>query len=94
MKFIRGKRNSNEVNIPRLRGELNCLKKLLGENENFVKILSMYQCGNPANLFIVMELCKDGDLEGFLKKNKTMTEDEAIKVLKHTLNGLAFLNSK
>jgi|ETNmetMinimDraft_14_1059893.scaffolds.fasta_scaffold91409_1 serine/threonine protein kinase len=42
---------------------------------------------------MVMEYCSDGDLEGYLKKKKRLSEDEAIKVLDSTISGLAYLNS-
>ena len=40
-----------------------------------------------------MEYCNDGDLEGYLKKKKKISEDEAIKVLEATIGGLAYLNN-
>ncbi len=47
---------------------------------------------SPTSMYIVMELCNDGDLEGYLKKKKKIGEDEAIKVLENTIDGLAYMN--
>ena len=39
-----------------------------------------------------MEYCRNGDLEGLLKKKRKITETETIKVLAGCVEGLAYLN--
>ena len=62
--------------------EIEAFKKLKGmiEHENILQIYDVLR--SPNNLYIVMEYCRHGDLEGFLKKKKVLTEREAVTVMK------------
>jgi len=74
------------------KNEIATWKQLAGKfnHPNILKIYTIYQSKN--SMYIVMEYCNDGDLEGYLKKKKKISEDEAIKVLEATIGGLAYLN--
>ena len=39
-------------------------------------------------------MCRSGDLEGLIKKKGKIGEDESIKVLQATIEGLAYLNNE
>jgi len=69
--------------------EINFYRALQGKHPNLLEIYNIYTSKN--NVYIVMEYCRDGDLRGILKKKRRISEDEAIKVLKATISGLAFL---
>ena len=43
-------------------------------------------------MFIVMEYCNGGDLEGYLEKKRRLTEDEASTFLKQIINGFKGLH--
>lgn len=51
-------------------------------SENIVGFYDVMESSN--NYYIIQELCDDGDLEHYLKKqpNKSLSEKEAIRVLK------------
>ena len=46
------------------------------KNENVVKLENYIETTN--NCYIVMEFCKDGDLDSYLKKKKILNEKEVI----------------
>ena len=72
--------------------EIALFRELAGKfnHENILKIYKIYQTRN--SLYVVMEMCRSGDLEGLIKKKGKIGEDESIKVLKATIEGLAYLN--
>jgi serine/threonine protein kinase len=74
------------------KNEINTWKALAGKfnHPNILKIYTIYQ--SSSSMYIIMEYCNDGDLEGYLKKKKKITEDEATKVLQATISGLAYMN--
>ena len=45
-------------------------------------------------IFIISEFCKDGDLGYFMKKNRKISEEEALKILEQVTDGLKFLNNQ
>lgn len=45
-------------------------------------------------MYIVMEECPHGDLRNYLKKNKGLTEIEAVKLLKDIIKGFQYLHQK
>ena len=61
--------------------EIEAFKKLKGKMDcpNLVQIFDILRSTN--NLYIVLEYCRHGDLEGFLKKKRRLTETEATEVL-------------
>ena len=59
------------------------MKKL--EHENIVKLLDVYQTSN--NMYIVTEFCEEGDLRGYLKKKKRLSEVDALNFLKDIMKG-------
>ena len=46
------------------------------KNENVVKLVNYFE--TTKNCYIVMEFCKDGDLDSYLQKNKILNEKEVI----------------
>ena len=60
------------------------------EHENILQIYDVLR--SPNNLYIVMEYCRHGDLEMFLKKKKRLTESEAAEVLRQVVAALGVLH--
>lgn len=67
-----------------LTNEIETLKKL--KSENILKLYDVFHTVN--NSYIITEYCDKGDLGTYLKKSGALNEIEAIKVLKHVINGL------
>ena len=60
------------------------------EPKNCLKIHDVYR--SRSNLYIVMDYCRDGDLEDYIKKKKRLTEKEAVNMLRQCINGLGELH--
>lgn len=83
VKVIDKKIFSNTYNVKSIQSEIDIMKKV--DHENVVKLLDVYQTNN--NMYIVTEFCEEGDLRGFIKKKKKLSEVAAIKILKDILLG-------
>lgn len=59
-------------------------------HENIVKLYDIYQTMN--NMYIVTELCQDGDLYRLLQKKRKLSEAEAKSYLKDIMNGAKYLH--
>jgi len=59
--------------------------------ENIVKLITYFQ--DDANLYIIVELCKNGTLQELVKRRKVLTELEARYFLRQILFGIRFLHS-
>lgn len=57
-----------------LESEIKVLKSC--ESHNIIKLYDMKKTSN--NYYLVLEYCNDGDLDGYVKKRKYLTEEEAI----------------
>ena len=57
-----------------LENEIKVLKTC--DNKNIIKLYDIKKTAN--NFYLIMEYCNEGDLAVFLKKKKTMAEDQAI----------------
>lgn len=90
VKVIDKKIFSNNYNVKSIQSEIDIMKKV--DHENVVKLLNVYRTNN--NMYIVTELCEDGDLRNYIKKKKRLPEVEAIKILKDILNGFKYLHGK
>ncbi|EGR34339.1 protein kinase domain protein [Ichthyophthirius multifiliis] len=76
----------NEVQLFLLQNEISIMKKLQNStNINLLKLHDVIQTQN--NTYIITELCNQGDLKQLLDKNKFFEEQQALKILKHILNG-------
>ena len=58
--------------------------------KNCLETLDVFR--SRSNLYVVMKICRDGDLEGELKKKKRFTEKEATNCLLQLVNGLRELH--
>ena len=58
-------------------------------NENIIKLYDMKKTKN--NFYLILEYCNEGDLADYVKKKKTLTEDEAIEFLMQILNAFKTL---
>jgi len=90
VKVIDKKIFSNTYNVKSIQSEIDIMKKV--DHENVVKLLDVYQTNN--NMYIVTEFCEEGDLRGFIKKKKKLSEIAAIKILKDILHGFEYLHGK
>lgn len=68
--------------------EMRVLKQC--KNENVIRFIDNFT--SEKSVFIVMEYCNGGDLEGYLEKKKRLTEDEATTFLKQIINGFKGLH--
>ncbi|CAD8160861.1 unnamed protein product [Paramecium octaurelia] len=59
------------------------------EDKNIVRLIDVLQSVN--NTYIVTEFCNGGDLREYLKKRKSIPENDAINVLKDLLHGIKAL---
>ncbi|KAL4468753.1 hypothetical protein ABPG74_005256 [Tetrahymena malaccensis] len=86
VKVIDMKMMSNEVQLFLLQNEISVMKKLaLTGNINILKLNDVFQTAN--NTYIITEICNQGDLRDLLKKYNTLEESQAVKILKHIING-------
>jgi serine/threonine-protein kinase ULK/ATG1 len=83
VKVIDKKIFANQYNLKNIHCEIEIMKKM--EHENIVKLLDVYQTSN--NMYIVTEFCEGGDLRGYLKKKKKLSESESISLLKDIIRG-------
>lgn len=60
------------------------------DHKNLLRIYKIYRTKN--SLYMIMELCTGGDLEAKMKNGRKVPEREAIKILRSTISGLAFMN--
>ena len=82
------KSESNIDLINRMKEEIQILKKL--EHQNIVKYYGQFETSNQ--LFIKMEYLKYGNLEKWLKENKTISEEKASLIIKEVLSAIAYLH--
>lgn len=60
---------------------------------NIVRLIKAIESNQK--LYLVMELCAEGDLESFLKRRGgRLSECDARYVIRHILRGLCFMNEK
>jgi len=85
---IVNKSESNIDLINRMKEEIQILKKL--EHQNIVKYYGQFETSNQ--LFIKMEYLKYGNLEKWLKENKTISEEKASLIIKEVLSAIAYLH--
>lgn len=54
-------------------------------NDNVIGFVDSFK--SDKYIFVVMEYCNGGDLEEYLEKKKSISEDEAIMFIKQIING-------
>ncbi len=84
IKQMDNKKLSSEVMQKALQNELSIMKQLKGAHT--CGMLAHYQTNN--NQYIVQPYCNSGDLRQLLNKRQKLSEQEALRVLKHLLKGL------
>lgn len=68
----------------------NEIKVLKGcDNVNIIKLYDLKK--TPNNFYLVLEYCNEGDLQAYLKRKKTLTEEEAIEFLVQILHAFKTL---
>ena len=70
------------------RDECKLLSKI--KNENVVGFVDYLE--SDSTCYLILEYCNEGDLDGYLKKKKKLTEEEAIPFFKPLLNGFKALH--
>jgi len=63
------------------------MKKL--KNPHLVNLLDVFETSN--HFYIIQDFLDGGDLKGYLRRNKEISESAAITILKQILYGLSFL---
>ena len=89
VKVIDKKIFSNAYNVKNIQSEIDIMKKV--SHENIVQMHDIYQTSN--NMYIVTELCQDGDLLKLLQKRRRISEKEAKKYLKDIMKGAMYLHT-
>ena len=84
------KRSAGQNLIDKLKEEIYILKKL--SHENIVKFYGYIETSNQ--LLIKMEYLKYGTLNQWMKKHKTISEEDASIIIKKILSAIAYLHSK
>ena len=77
--MLKGSKKLNEL----IDTEISILQSC--HNENVTGFVSTFR--SDKSIFIAMEYCNGGDLDGYLSKKKKLPEDEATNFLKQILNG-------
>ncbi len=70
-----------------LESEIKVLKSC--ECHNIIKLYDMKKTSN--NYYLILEYCNEGDLDGYVKKRKFLTEEESIEILCEVINGFHHL---
>ncbi|CAD8064062.1 unnamed protein product [Paramecium sonneborni] len=84
IKQIDCSRMRDQIMIQMMRNEIGILKTI-PKQQNILKLYDVFQ--NNQVVYIITEYCNQGDLQQFIGKHK-MTEDLAIDLITHVLNGL------
>ena len=71
-----------------LENEIKVLKTC--DNRNIIKLYDIKKTAN--NFYLILEYCNEGDLSQYLKKNRTLSEKEAIEFFIQILNAFKTLN--
>lgn len=71
-----------------LEREVNIMKMI--DHEHVICLKEVYE--TPTKMFLVMELCDEGELCDLLKKRKTLKENEALTVIRQLADALAYLH--
>ena len=79
---------SNAYNVKNIQSEIDIMKKVA--HQNIVQLHDIYQTTN--NMYIVTELCQDGDLLKLLHRRKRIPEAEAKMLLRDIVNGAKYLH--
>ncbi|KAF9579847.1 hypothetical protein BGW38_003726 [Lunasporangiospora selenospora] len=82
--------NFTELDITEMRHEINVLKQL--RHENIIRFIGV--CTNIKHLCIVTELCENGDLYDFMRKNKKPTFGQMIGYMHDISLALSYLHSR
>lgn len=69
VKVIDKKIFANQYNLKNIQSEIDIMKNI--QHENIVKLMDVYQTAN--NMYIITELCEEGDLRSLLKKKKRLS---------------------
>ncbi len=70
-----------------LENEIKVLKTC--DNRNIIKLYDIKKTAN--NFYLIMEFCNEGDLSVYLKKNRTLPEDQAIEYFVQIMNAFRTL---
>jgi serine/threonine protein kinase len=88
VKVIDKKIFSNAYNVKNIQSEIDIMKKV--NHPNIVQLHDIYQTTN--NMYIVTELCQQGDLLHLLRQRRRLPEKEAMGYLRDILEGAKYLH--
>lgn len=71
-----------------LEREVNIMKMI--DHEHVICLKEVYE--TPTKMFLVMELCDEGELCNLLKKRKTLNENETLTVIRQLADAIAYLH--
>jgi len=83
-------RESRRIHFENLRNEIEIMKTM--SHPNLIKMYEVYE--TISDLYIVMELCKGGELFDRIKAKGNLTEKEAAKLLRQIFHAIDYMHSK
>lgn len=86
----RDKVESNALITKLFRSEIAIMRTT--EHPNLLSLVDYLE--TSSNYYVVVQYCKDGDLEKYLEKHKKIDEPEAVFYLKQIMSGFLFLHQK
>eukprot|EP00828_Plagiopyla_frontata_P030480 TRINITY_DN3969_c0_g1_i5.p1 TRINITY_DN3969_c0_g1~~TRINITY_DN3969_c0_g1_i5.p1 ORF type:complete len:580 (-),score=90.97 TRINITY_DN3969_c0_g1_i5:66-1805(-) len=90
-KFKRTQLSKTIHNKKNLYNEISVMRQLINlKNANVINLQEVIQSNK--HYYIIMEYCKDGDLEKHLERNPETSEQEAIEILQQLMNGFKALH--
>jgi serine/threonine protein kinase len=78
----------NSYNVKNIQSEIEIMKKV--DHTNIVKLFDVYQTTN--NMYIITELCEEGDFYSLLQRKRKVEEEEAKSYLKQIMKGIKYLH--
>lgn len=86
----RNKLESNSLVSRLFSSEINIMKQI--DHPHLLRLCDFIETTN--NYYVVVQYCKDGDLEKYLAKVKVIEESEAVFYLKQIMSGFLYLHQK
>ena len=76
----------SKIDLPALMNEVNILSKL--SHPNIMQIYEIFE--DKANMYIVSEYCKGGELFDIIEKKGNFTEKDACKIMKQLMSAICY----
>ncbi|KAJ2559962.1 Calcium/calmodulin-dependent protein kinase type I [Coemansia sp. RSA 1933] len=71
--------------------EINILKRLARKHQNIISLVDYFE--TPNHMYLVMDLCKGGELFDHIRCKQVFTEKDAADIVRQITEGVAFLHA-